>query len=141
MQRLLTHARRQELLDEAIAIIERDYAEDLSLDELARRIATSRRQLQRCFTEHHDGTFRSCLTRVRMERAAGLLLTTPASVREVARRVGYRQPPQFAKAFSRQHGATPSEFRARAGAATRRPVGEGGERRQAGARPGALAAL
>lgn len=115
MQRSTTPLRRRELLDEALAIIERDYAEDLSLDEVARRIATSRRQLQRCFTELHDASFRTCLTRVRMERAAELLLTTPASVREVARRVGYRQPPQFAKAFFRCHGATPSAFRARMG--------------------------
>jgi AraC family transcriptional regulator of adaptative response / methylphosphotriester-DNA alkyltransferase methyltransferase len=34
-------------------------------------------------------------------------------VREVAHRVGYRQPAQFAKAFRRHHGVAPSDFRAR----------------------------
>ena len=111
MQRPITNARRQELLDEAIAIVERDYADDLSLDDVARRIATSRRQLQRCFTELNDSSFRSHLTRVRMDRAAELLRLTDAPVREVARRVGYRQPPQFAKAFYRRHGVTPSAYR------------------------------
>jgi AraC family transcriptional regulator, regulatory protein of adaptative response / methylphosphotriester-DNA alkyltransferase methyltransferase len=34
------------------------------------------------------------------------------TVREVAHRVGYRQPAQFAKAFRRHHGSSPSAFRA-----------------------------
>jgi AraC-like DNA-binding protein len=33
------------------------------------------------------------------------------TVRDVARRVGYRQPAQFAKAFRRHHGTTPSRYR------------------------------
>ena len=32
--------------------------------------------------------------------------------REDAHRVGYRQPAQFAKAFRRHHGVSPSDFRA-----------------------------
>ncbi|MGH2898217.1 MAG: helix-turn-helix domain-containing protein [Solirubrobacteraceae bacterium] len=32
-------------------------------------------------------------------------------MREVAQRVGYRQPAQFAKAFRRHHGLAPSAFR------------------------------
>jgi AraC-like DNA-binding protein len=35
-------------------------------------------------------------------------------VREVAHRVGYRQPAQFAKAFRRHHGVSPSAYRSRA---------------------------
>jgi two-component system response regulator YesN len=33
------------------------------------------------------------------------------TVREVAHRVGYRQPAQFAKAFRRHHGSSPSAYR------------------------------
>jgi AraC family transcriptional regulator, regulatory protein of adaptative response / methylphosphotriester-DNA alkyltransferase methyltransferase len=36
-------------------------------------------------------------------------------VREVAHRVGYRQPAQFAKAFRRYRGVAPSDFKAAAG--------------------------
>ena len=46
-----------------------------------------------------------------MERAADLLATRMFTVREVAHRVGYRQPAQFAKAFRRHHGTSPSDFR------------------------------
>jgi AraC family transcriptional regulator, regulatory protein of adaptative response / methylphosphotriester-DNA alkyltransferase methyltransferase len=52
---------------------------------------------------------------VRMERAAELLARRGLTVREVAHRVGYRQPAQFAKAFRRHKGLAPSAFRSRAG--------------------------
>jgi AraC-like DNA-binding protein len=49
-----------------------------------------------------------------MDRAAALLADKGLTVREVARRVGYRQPAQFAKAFRRHLGVAPSDYRARA---------------------------
>jgi AraC-like DNA-binding protein len=47
-----------------------------------------------------------------MRRAAELLTTRGLTVREVAHRVGYRQPAQFAKAFRRHLGVAPSDYRA-----------------------------
>ena len=82
-----------------------------SLDDIARRVASSRRQLQRAYAEIGHTTFRAHLTRVRMDRAAELLSTRMFTVREVAHRVGYRQPAQFAKAFRRHRGIAPSDFR------------------------------
>lgn len=95
-------------------IVEAEYASDLELDDIARRVASSRRQLQRAYAEIGDTTFREHLTRVRMERAAELLANGSLTVREVARRVGYRQPAQFAKTFRRHLGNVPSAYRARA---------------------------
>src|ERR1700754_4288285 len=86
---------RASLLEEANAIVEREYASDLSLDDIARRVASSRRQLQRAYAEIGGTTFRDHLTRVRMERAAEMLSGRGITVREVAHRVGYRQPAQF----------------------------------------------
>ena len=104
--------RRNELYRDAIAVIERDYAaEDLSLTVVARRIATSRRQLQRAFAEVGGTSFRRELRRVRMSHAASLLRAGGQSVQSVAGAVGYRQPAQFSKAFRRHHGASPSAFR------------------------------
>ncbi len=111
MQRPSTIRLRASLLEEANAIVEREYASDLSLDDIARRVASSRRQLQRAYAEIGDTTFRDYLTRVRMDRAAELLATRRFTVREVAHRVGYRQPAQFAKAFRRHRGLSPSDFR------------------------------
>src|SRR3712207_2293191 len=112
IQRPSTVRHRTSLFDDAVAIVEAEYATELSLDDIARRVASSRRQLQRAYAEIGDTTFRDHLTKVRMERAAELLGARGLTVREVAYRVGYRQPAQFAKAFRRHHGASPSDFRA-----------------------------
>ena len=45
-----------------------------------------------------------------MARAAELLRDGALPVPEVARRVGYRQPAQFAKAFRRHHGTAAVEL-------------------------------
>ena len=114
-QRAATVQMRSSLYFDAIAIVEHEYAADLSLDDIARRLASSRRQLQRAYSEIGNTTFRDHLTRVRMERAAELLGRRSVTVREVANRVGYRQPAQFAKAFRREKGVAPSDFRASGG--------------------------
>ena len=108
-----TIRQRAALFEDATEVVNRDYAADLSLDEVARKIATSRRQLQRIYAEVGDTTFRDQLTQVRMDRAADLLSQNGVTVREVANRVGYRQAAQFAKAFRLHHGMSPSEFRRR----------------------------
>ena len=112
MQRLSTTRLRRALYAEVAEIIAEEYASELVLEDIARRVASSRRQLQRAFDEVGHTSFRTYLTNSRMDRPAGLLAETDLPVREVADAVGYRQPAQFAKAFRRRHGCSPSEFRA-----------------------------
>ena len=111
--RQATRDRRKAVYEEAVQIIEREYATELDLDALARQIATSRRQLQRVFAEVGETSFREHLAKVRMRHAAQLLREGATPVREVAQSVGYRQPAQFAKAFRRHHGTSPSSLRSR----------------------------
>ena len=112
MQRPATIRHRTSLYEDAVEIVEDEFSTDLSLDDIARRVASSRRQLQRAYAEIGRTTFREHLTAVRMDRAADMLQARGLTVREVAHRVGYRQPAQFAKAFRRHHGLAPSDFRA-----------------------------
>jgi AraC family transcriptional regulator of adaptative response / methylphosphotriester-DNA alkyltransferase methyltransferase len=112
-QRSSTVRLRTSLYEEAVAIVSEEYERDLALDEIARRVASSRRQLQRAYAEIGHTTFRTHLTAVRMDAAAELLARGSLTVREVAQRVGYRQPAQFAKAFRRHHGMSPSAYRSR----------------------------
>jgi anti-anti-sigma factor len=111
-QRITTPGRRATLLAEATVVIELRHADPtLGLDDVAREIATSSRQLQRVFSELAGTAFRDELAAVRMQHGAALLLTTDLPVSEVAHRVGYRQAAQFAKAFRRHHGVSPSGLR------------------------------
>jgi two-component system response regulator YesN len=106
-----THDRRRQLVDDAQRILDAEYASDLTLDGVARRIATSRRQLQRAYQEVRGSSFRAELARARLGAAASLLAQEASPVREIANQVGYRQPAQFAKAFRRHHGEAPAQWR------------------------------
>ena len=108
-----TAERREELYREAMALIASDYASDLQIESVARSLATSRRQLQRAFSEVGATTFRDELAKVRMHHARVLLSADEIPVRAVAVRVGYHQPAQFAKSFRRHHGESPSVYRKR----------------------------
>jgi AraC family transcriptional regulator of adaptative response / methylphosphotriester-DNA alkyltransferase methyltransferase len=106
-----TISRRQDIYRDALAVISREYATDLTVERVARAIGTSRRQLQRVFEEVGGASFRQVLTRVRMKNASVLLRGTDAPVAVVARQVGYSQPAQFAKTFRRLYGDSPSAYR------------------------------
>jgi AraC family transcriptional regulator of adaptative response / methylphosphotriester-DNA alkyltransferase methyltransferase len=112
-QRESTVAGRRALFAQAAELIRAEYARELVLAEIARRAASSPRQLQRAFAEAGGTTFRRYLRDVRMARAAELLADRDVPVKRVARAVGYRQPAQFAKAFRRHHGDSPAEYRSR----------------------------
>jgi AraC family transcriptional regulator of adaptative response / methylphosphotriester-DNA alkyltransferase methyltransferase len=112
-QRPGTAGLRSSIYRDALAIVAAEYASDLQLSDVARRVLSSQRQLQRVFSEIGRTTFSEHLTAVRMERAAELLSLRAISIREVSQRVGYRQPAHFAKKFRVYHGLTPSEFRFR----------------------------
>ena len=107
-----TIARRRELFEEAAAIIALELSNPQSLQDLARRLATSPRQLQRAFTQAGQPGPRAYLRRVRMTHATELL-EQGWSVKETAGLVGYSQPAQFAKAFRRERGRLPREVRRR----------------------------
>ena len=83
MHRPATISLRTSLFEDAVAIVENEYASDLSLDDIARRVASSRRQLQRAYSEIGETTFREHLTAVRMDRAAELLRIRGLTVRDV----------------------------------------------------------
>jgi len=103
--------RRRALFVEANAILDQEYASDLSLDQVARRIGASSRGLQRAFAEIGQTSFRGSLHDVRMQRAAELLRGSQLPVGEIARQVGYRQQGEFTRAFRRAFGCTPTAYR------------------------------
>ncbi len=103
--------RRRALFEEALSLIERSYDDDrLTVSDLSQRIFTSRRQLQRAFAEAGTSV-QERLHATRMQRSAKLLDDSSLTIAQIARSVGYRQPPQFAKAFRRYYQLTPSEWR------------------------------
>lgn len=100
---MTTQEARHMLYVEALAIIGREYAANLRLPDVARRIGASERALQRAFAEHGELSFSAELQARRLEVAARLR-GTDLPVGAIARRVGYSDHAPFTKAFSNRYG-------------------------------------
>jgi AraC-like DNA-binding protein len=110
-----TLASRRRLYLLARVVVARHYRRRLTLTMVARALSSSPRQVQRAYQQFGDMTFQEDLLGRRMAAAAELLVKQRAiPVADVARLVGYRQAPHFAKAFRRRYGLSPARFRARA---------------------------
>ena len=107
-----TIEQRRRLYLLARVVIARHYRRPLTLEGVARALASSPRQLTRAYAQFGEVTFREDLLTRRLNVAAQLLIEQPAiSIRDVARLVGFRQASHFAKAFRRRYGLTPASFR------------------------------
>lgn len=91
--------------------IYKSYLSLRKLDEIARACQLEAPYLCRLFSRFHDESPYQYLTRLRMEHASKILLTTDATVGEVAARLGFKDPFHFSRVFKAVHHAPPSRFR------------------------------
>jgi two-component system response regulator YesN len=98
---------------DALRVIARGYAQDLQIDDVARAVACSRRQLQRVLAEVGRTSFRELLATARMYEARRLLARPDVPIQEIAAHVGYHQSAQFSKSFRRHFGLAPRAYRRR----------------------------
>jgi transcriptional regulator GlxA family with amidase domain len=78
---------------------------------MARKACFSRRQFHRLTLDVIGETPAAHQRRVRLDRAAWLLLTTPATVLDIALETGWESHEVFTRAFRAQFETTPSAFR------------------------------
>ncbi|GAA0575189.1 AraC family transcriptional regulator [Caenispirillum bisanense] len=104
-------ARAEARVAAACAYIEAHLDEPLSLTDVARHAAVSVSTLQRLFRDVVGLSVGDHLRRLRMDRARRLLEHDGASVTEAALVAGYGSAANFATAFKRLYGLTPSECR------------------------------
>lgn len=88
------------------------FHEPIRLPELSQNIAgCSSGHLARLFRDELGLSFSDYLIELRIQKAATLLQRSSRPVRDIASRVGYRDPSRFTTHFRRRFGQTPSEFR------------------------------
>lgn len=85
---------------------------DLSVEALASRAGLSVRQFSRCFNEAIGAPPASYIKALRLD-AARTLLGQGASVAQAAQSIGFGSADAFRRAFERQFGIAPSEYRHR----------------------------
>jgi AraC-like DNA-binding protein len=102
---------RDESIGKALALLHKDPAEPWTIAELAKRVGLSRTGLAERFSHFLGESPMAYLTRWRLKLAAELLLSTDYSAAEVAVAVGYESEAGFNRAFKREFGNPPAQFR------------------------------
>ncbi len=77
--------------------------------DLATSAGFSRFHLARLFHQTAEETLEQFLRRIRLERAAYMLLNSDLRVFQIARGSGYRSPEAFSRAFRQAYGCLPTE--------------------------------
>ena len=98
-------------LRKARQLLRHRYDQPHTMHSLARAVGLSAGHLRRRFKATFGCTPMEFLGRVRMEQAAQLIQGGDLSIKEVARKVGYRDANNFSTAFKRFHGAPPQSHR------------------------------
>jgi len=96
---------------QAQKIIENNFEDTIRVDELADKLAVSRRTLERRFKKATSNTVTEYVQRVKMEAAKRSLETTRKNINEVMYEVGYSDSKSFRNLFRRITGLTPLEYR------------------------------
>lgn len=104
-----------EMMQRSVQYIEEHLLEDIKIDLIAEQAHASPFHFQRVFSILTDMTVGDYVRRRRLTLAAQELMTTDAKIIDIALRYGYETPEAFAKAFRKQHGASPSDVRSRGG--------------------------
>lgn len=95
----------------AMITMEQHMEEAVSIEELARSVGLSRRQLERIFIAKTGMSPAHAYNKLRLKKARALLLQSKAPLIDVALDVGFASAAHFSRAFKRIYGITPSQLR------------------------------
>jgi AraC-like DNA-binding protein len=105
-QNRLNHER----VEKVIALLKDNLSENLSLEEIGRRVGCSHFHLSRIFTQEIGKPIFQYLRDLRMERAAQLLRSGDFNVTQAALEVGYNSLSHFSAAFHENFGCCPGLY-------------------------------
>ena len=105
---------RQERVRYLAERIEGGFSEKLLLGDLATELGVDLYYLSHFFREHFGLSFQEYLAKLRCEKARRELLLTDRSLLDISLSCGFSSPKYFQRAFQKQYGATPREYRRQA---------------------------
>ena len=107
-----TEGEDRSMMEDLLDYLERNYAHDISLEELARRkYFVSSSYLSRMFKSYTGQTFMKYLISYRMDKAKSFLECSQMDISDIAACTGYNDPSHFTQTFRRVYGVTPKEYR------------------------------
>lgn len=108
------HSPLTEPIINALYTIEKDYAGDLTLEQIAADVGLSTAYFSRLFSAQLGISFTEYLSNVRIRHVYTLLAQTDKTVMEIAMETGYCHGDYLATQFKKKTGMTPTEFRKKA---------------------------
>ena len=100
-----------QIVRSAVEIINREYASNITLEELSNRLHVSKGYLSTLFKEETTISVMQYITLLRMNRAEHLLRHTSMKVNEIADAVGYHDASYFGLQFKKLYGISPFQYR------------------------------
>jgi LacI family transcriptional regulator len=108
-----TVAVNDDLLAAAVQFIKQHSHERIQVTDILREVPISRRALEKGFRKLLGRSPADEIRRIRVDCAVQLLCDTSWSMPRIATKVGFLRPELLTRAFRREFGTTPSEFRKR----------------------------
>ena len=98
-------------INKVVAYINNHLDETLDLKTLSNQAALSDFHFHRIFKALKGEAIGGYITRLRLEATARLLRYTALTIEEIAFNIGYETPASLSKAFKKQYGISPTEYR------------------------------
>lgn len=91
--------------------IRNNFAKDISLDDVSRKLNISPYYFSKIFKEETGENFIEYVTNIRIDTAKELLMDKTYSMKEICSMCGYSDPNYFSRTFKKNVGVTPTEYR------------------------------
>ena len=113
VQRLSTEASavKDPVLGKALKFIYENARSGLSVSDVVAHVDISRRALESKFKQELNCSPGVYMRRIQLQAVARLLRTTKLTITAIAERTGFVYPEVLMRAFKRQYGVTPMQFR------------------------------
>ena len=99
------------LVHQAMAYMEKHYAEKLTLQEVAEACYVSQWHLSKLLNRYAEKNFYDILNSLRVQKAKELLKDPSLRIGEIGERVGYADTAHFARVFKKLTGMSANEYR------------------------------
>jgi YesN/AraC family two-component response regulator len=108
-QKLSSEAQR--ITRKAMVYIHEHYTDPIGREDIAQHAGVSEGYLSRCFTQETGLSLIHYVARYRIQQAKQLLNTSDMSITDIAMEVGFSDSNYFSRAFRKEVGISPLEYR------------------------------
>ncbi|MDQ0256717.1 YesN/AraC family two-component response regulator [Evansella vedderi] len=98
-------------VDKVKDYIDMYFSENISIEEIARKLYVHPSHLMRAFKKEHGITISHYRNKKRIKEAKDLLTQTKLSMTEIAIIIGFNTPQYFSTIFLKEEGLTPKEYK------------------------------